>query len=198
MDVKLVTVPDALPEKVYNTESAGISKATHDSHLTLWKVYANKTNEVRQKLAEVDRGSANQIFSDIRALKINYAFAYGGYMNHSVYFNTMGGSGGPAMGAVDALIREAYGSFENWVEDWKATGMAARGWAFLGYDLEEQRVMNYAGDAQDTYPYWNHKLLLAMDVYEHAYYLDFQTARPKYIEAYMQCIDWDAVNARIP
>jgi Fe-Mn family superoxide dismutase len=134
MDVKLVTVPEALPQKVYSTEGAGISKATHDAHLTLWKGYANKTNEIRKALAEmeVDPAAANQIYSQMRALKVNYAFAYGGYINHNVYFNTIGGSGGPATGDVATLINESYGSFEKWVADWKATGMAGRGWAFLG------------------------------------------------------------------
>lgn len=195
---KLVPVPDALPEKIYTTERVGISKATHDNHLTLWKGYANKTNEIRKLLAEGRTEGANQIYSDMRALKVNYAFAYGGYVNHSVYFNILGGEGGPATGQVAKLIDEAYGSFENWVADWKATGMAGRGWAFLGYDNEEKRVFNYIGDSQDTWPTWNNTLLLGMDVYEHAYYLDFQTARPKYIDAFMQCIDWDAVNARLP
>ena len=199
MEPKLVAVPDALPEKVYNTESAGISRATHDAHLGLWKGYANKTNEIRTLLAKAGAGDgANQIYSNMRALKVNYAFAYGGYINHKVYFNTIGGSGGPATGDVATLINEAYGSFENWVEDLKATGMAARGWAFLAYDHEEQKVHNYIGDSQDTFPTWNHTLLLGLDVYEHAYYLDFQTARPKYIEAFLQVVDWDAVNARVP
>ena len=199
MEPKLVTVPDALPEKVYTTEAAGISKATHDAHLGLWKGYANKTNEIRKLLAQDGAGAgANQIYSNMRALKVNYAFAYGGYINHKVYFNTIGGSGGPATGDVATLINEAYGSFESWVGDLKATGMAARGWAFLAYDHEEQKVHNYIGDAQDTFPTWNHTLLLGLDVYEHAYYLDFQTARPKYIEAFLQVIDWDAVNARVP
>ena len=58
-------------------------------------------------------------------------------------------------------------------------------------------MFNFIGDAQDTFPQWNCSLLLAMDVYEHAYYLDFATARAKYIDAYMQVIDWDAVNARL-
>ena len=87
MNVKLVTVPEALPEKVYNTQDKGISKATHDAHLGLWKGYANKTNEIRNLLAEVDTdpAKANQVYSQVRALKVNYAFAYGGYINHKVY-----------------------------------------------------------------------------------------------------------------
>lgn len=200
MEVRLVSVPESIPAKVYTTEKAGISKATHDNHLTLWKGYANKTNEIRKAIGEMDLdpAKANQIYSQMRALKVNYAFAYGGYINHNIYFETLGGDGGSATGDIATLITEAYGNFEHWMNDWKATGMAGRGWAYLGYDHAEQRVYNYIGDAQDTFPTWNTTLLLAMDVYEHAYYLDFQTARMKYIEAYLQCIDWDAVNKRIP
>lgn len=200
MEPRLVAVPEGIPEKVYTTERVGISRATHDNHLTLWKGYANKTNEIRKALAamEVDPAAANQIYSQMRALKVNYAFAYGGLINHNVYFDTIGGQGGPATGDVATLIAEAYGDFDRWAADWKATGMAGRGWVFLGYDHAEQRIHTYIGDAQDTVPAWDHTLLLAMDVYEHAYYLDFQTARMKYIEAYMQVVDWDAVNARLP
>jgi len=199
MEPKLVIVPQSIPEKVYTTERVGISRKTHDEHLKLWQGYANKTNEIRKALAEmeIDPAKANQIYSQIRALKVNYAFAYGGFVNHNVYFDTIGGQGGPATGNVADLIKEAYGSFEAWVNDWKATGIGGRGWAFLAYDHSEQRVYNYIGDAQDTFPAWNNTLLLAMDVYEHAYYLDFQTARAKYIEAYLQVIDWDAANARL-
>lgn len=200
MELKLVPVPESLPAKVYTTERVGISKATHDAHLTLFKGYANKTNEIRKALAEIDLDptKANQIYSQMRALKVNYAFAYGGYINHSVYFDTIGGQGGPATGKVAELINASYGDFDHFKADWVSTGMAGRGWVFLAYDHEEKRVHTYIGDAQDTFPAWNHTLLLAMDVYEHAYFLDFQTARLKYIEAYMQVIDWDAVNARIP
>lgn len=200
MSVKLVEVPQSLPSKVYNTVDKGISRETHDAHLGLWQGYAKKTNEIREKLSEmdIDPSKANQVFSEMRALKVNYAFACGGYLNHLVYFDTLGGDGGQATGDIATLINEAYDNFEHWANDWMATGMAGRGWAYLAYDHLEQRVHTYIGDSQDTYPAWNQTLLLAMDVYEHAYFLDFKAARMKYIEAYMQCIDWDAVNARIP
>lgn len=197
MEAKLVAVPQAIPEKVYSSEKVGISRKTHDEHLKLWQGYANKTNQIRKALADmtVDPATANQIYSEIRALKADYSFAYEGLINHNIYFETLGGDGGPATGRIGQLINEAYGSFDNWVADWKATGMAGRGWAYLGYDHDEKRVFNFLGDAQNTFPIWNHTCVLAMDVYEHAYYLDFGTARMKYIEAYLQCIDWDAVNA---
>ncbi|HRF59493.1 MAG TPA: superoxide dismutase [Fimbriimonadaceae bacterium] len=195
-EIKLVTVPQAIPEKVYTTERVGISRKTHDEHLKLWQGYANQTNNLRKAIAELDTdpAKANQIFSQMRALKVDYTFAYEGYINHNIYFETLGGQGGPATGKIAELIAEAYGSFEKWAADFKATGIAGRGWVYLAYDHAEKRVFNYIGDAQNTFPIWNHTLVLAMDVYEHAYYLDFQTARAKYIDAYLQCIDWDAVN----
>jgi Fe-Mn family superoxide dismutase len=201
MEPKLVRVPDAtdIAKAIAGTAKVGILAKTHEEHLKLWQGYANKTNEIRKALAEVDTdpAKANQTYSQMRALKANYAFAYGGYINHNVYFETLGGAGGPATGAVAELINATYGSFEKWAADWKSTGIAGRGWAFLAYDHEEDRVWNYLGDSQDTFPAWNNTLILAMDVYEHAYYLDFQTARAKYIDAYMGAIDWDAVNKRL-
>lgn len=199
MDTKLVEVPQNLPEKVYTTERVGISKHTHDEHLKLFQGYANKTNEIRRALAELDTdpAKANQIYSQMRALKVNYGFAYGGYVNHKVYFETIGGQGGAATGEVAKMIDATFGSFDHFAADWKSTGISGRGWAYLAYDHEEERVHTYIGDGQDTFPAWNNTLLLAMDVYEHAYYLDFQTARAKYIDAYFQVIDWDAVNARL-
>ena len=198
MEPKLVTVPQSIPDKVYSTDRAGISRKTHDEHLKLWQGYANKTNEIRKALAEMqaDPTKANQVYSQIRALKVDYTFAYEGYINHNIYFDTIGGQGGSATGKIADLIKDAYGSFDAWAADFKSTGMGGRGWAFLAYDLDEKRVFNYIGDAQNTFPIWNHICVLALDVYEHAYYLDFGTARAKYIDAYMQVIDWDAVNRR--
>jgi len=198
MEPKLVTVPQAIPEKVYTTEKVGISRKTHDEHLKLWQGYANKTNEIRKALAEleIDPAKANQVYSAIRALKVDYTFAYEGYINHNIYFDTIGGNGGAPTGKIGELINEAYGSYENWMADIKSTGIGGRGWAYLAYDLDEKRVFNYIGDAQNTFPLWNHVCVLALDVYEHAYYLDFGTARAKYIDAWLQVIDWDAVNRR--
>ena len=60
--------------------------------------------------------------------------------------------------------------------------MAGRGWAWTAYDFDEQRLFNYVGDAQNTFPIWNAAPLVALDVYEHAYFLDYQTDRASYIE----------------
>ena len=189
----------SLPAKVKNTESVGISMKTHEAHEKLWQGYARKTNEIRQVLAQLapDPSKANQIYSELRSLKVDYSFAYQGLINHNIFFETIGGSGGPATGRIAELIRATYGSFENWAADWKATGIAGRGWVFLAYDHSNGRVFNYLGDAQNTFPLWNHTCVLAMDVHEHAYFIDFAERRAAYIDAYMQTIDWEAVNDRL-
>ena len=88
-----------------------------------------------------------------------------------------------------------FGSAGDWRADLKATGMAGRGWAWTAYDWDEGKLFNYVGDAQNTFPIWNATPLIALDVYEHAYYLDYQTDRASYIDAFFDNLDWDAVNA---
>ena len=93
-----------------------------------------------------------------------------------------------------ALVERDFGSVESWRTDLKATAMAARGWAWTAFDRDEGRLFNYIGDAQNTFPVWNASPLVALDVYEHAYFLDFQTDRASYIEAFFNNLDWQVVN----
>ncbi|MER3496589.1 MAG: superoxide dismutase [Armatimonadota bacterium] len=181
------------------TAPKGISEATHRAHLILWQGYANKTNEIRTALAsfDYDASKANQIYSQIRALRVNYAFALGGFLNHNVYFDTIGGEGGNPTGDLAMEINAAFGSYEELKKNLKATAIGARGWAYLAWNEDEGFLEVLIGDSQDTFPAWNHELILALDVYEHAYYLDFQTARAKYVDAYFEVIDWSAANARL-
>ena len=93
-----------------------------------------------------------------------------------------------------ALVKRDFGSVDAWRSDLRATGMAARGWAWTAYDWDEGRLFNYIGDAQNTFPVWNATPLVALDVYEHAYFLDYQTDRATYIGAFFDNLDWDVVN----
>ena len=179
------------------TELDGISRATIEAHHKLYQGYVNKLNEILGELGSVDRSAANQVYSQIRALKVELSFAIGGIKNHEIYFEHLGGGGGDPTGAAGELIARDFGSAQAWREDLKATGMAGRGWAWTAYDWDEGRLFNYVGDAQNTYPIWNATPLVALDVYEHAYFLDFQTDRAGYIDAFLDNLDWDVVNGWI-
>jgi Fe-Mn family superoxide dismutase len=175
-------------------ELDGISRASVEAHYKLYQGYVNKRNEILGRLGGVDLGSANQVYSDLRALKVDLTFAIGGIKNHELYFEHLGGPGGDPDGAIGALIARDFGSADAWRADLRATGMAARGWAWTAYDWDERRLFNYIGDAQNTFPVWNATPLVALDVYEHAYFLDYQTDRAGYVDAFLSNLDWDVVN----
>ncbi len=174
-------------------ELDGISRAAVEAHYKLYQGYVAKRNEILGALADVDAGSANQVYSEFRALKVDLSFAIGGIKNHEIYFDHLGGDGGDPPGAVRELLTRDFGSVDAWRADLKATGIAARGWAWTAYDWDEGRLFNYLGDAQNTFPVWNATPLVALDVYEHAYFMDYQTDRASYIEAFFANLDWGVV-----
>jgi superoxide dismutase, Fe-Mn family len=184
--------PRELKPELYELD--GISRESIEAHYKLYQGYVNKRNEILQKLDSVDTASANQVYSDIRSLKVDLSFAVGGIKNHEIYFEHLGGGGGDPTGLAGELIERDFGSFQDWRTDLKATGMAGRGWAWTAYDWDEGRLFNYVGDAQNTFPIWNATPLLALDVYEHAYFLDYQTDRASYIDAFFDNLDWVTIN----
>ena len=175
-------------------ELEGISRETVEAHYKLYQGYVNKRNEILGKLADVDLASANQVYSELRALKVDLTFALGGIKNHELYFEHLGGHGGDPTGVFSTLVKRDFGSVDAWRADLKATGLAGRGWAWTAYDWDEGRLFNYIGDAQNTFPVWNATPLVALDVYEHAYFIDFGTDRGAYIDAFFNNLDYDVVN----
>lgn len=175
-------------------ELDGISKRTMEEHYELYKGYVNKYNEIMQKLGSVDLKSANQVYSDLRSLKVDLSFAIGGVKNHEIYFEHLGGKGGKPEGKLADLIQRDFGSFEKWQADMKATGVAARGWVWLAWDWDWQRFSNYLGDAQNTFPVWNATPVVALDTYEHAYWIDYGRNRGNYIDAFFKNLDWGVIQ----
>jgi superoxide dismutase, Fe-Mn family len=188
-------VPRELKPAVFELE--GISRQTIEAHYRLYEGYVAKRNEILGKLADVDLASANQTYSELRALKVELTFAVGGIKNHELYFEHLGGTGGDPKGIFGDLVVRDFGSPAGWKADLKATGMGARGWAWTAWDWDEGRLFNYIGDAQNTFPVWNATPLVALDVYEHAYFLDFETDRAGYIDAFFNNLDYGVVNGLV-
>jgi Fe-Mn family superoxide dismutase len=184
----------ARPLKPALLELDGISRAAIEAHYKLYQGYVAKRNEILGRLEGAELEAANQVYSDLRALKVDLTFAIGGIKNHEMYFDHLGGDGGEPQGAIRNLIERDFGSVDAWRSDLRATGMAARGWAWTAYDWDEGRLFNYLGDAQNTFPVWNATPLIALDVYEHAYFLDYQTDRASYIDVFFANLDWGVVN----
>ena len=192
-------VAKPLPEKLKSTEANGISWKTHEAHHGLYKGYVTKSNEILAALTALGKpvpSAANQAYSPIRELKVEYSFAIGGVKNHELYFDILGGAGGAPGGDMEGAIEKNFGSFDTYVADLTATGIASRGWAWTALDLDYGTLFNYAGDAQNTFPVWSAIPIVGLDVYEHAYYGDFSTARAKYIASFFKSLDWPAIADR--
>lgn len=164
----------------------------------LYAGYVKKTNEIREALAGADRANPNASYSQLRELKLEETFALNGVKLHEYYFDNMTerGSATPS-GVIFQWIEADFGSYEKWAEDFKATGVCARGWVVLAFDLEDGKLRTFLCDAHNQGGVWNTVALLIMDVYEHAYFIDYATGRKAYIDAYMNVIDWEEVNRRI-
>jgi superoxide dismutase, Fe-Mn family len=175
-------------------ELDGISRETIEAHYKLYQGYVAKRNEILTKLDGVDLTSANQVYSEVRGLKVELTFAIGGIKNHEIYFEHLGGNGGDPGGLFGDLVKRDFGSTADWKADLRATGMGGRGWAWTAYDWDEGRLFNYIGDAQNTFPVWNATPLVALDVYEHAYFIDFATDRGAYIDKFFDNLDYAVVN----
>ena len=178
-------------------ELDGISRTTIDAHYRLYQGYVAKRNEILGRARDRRSGGCEpgllgvpvtQGRSDVRDRR---------HQEPRDLLRAPRGRGRQPDGAIAGLVERDFGSTDAWRVDLKASGMAGRGWAWTAYDWDEGRLFNYAGDAQNTFPVWNATPLVALDVYEHAYFLDYQTDRAAYIEAFFKNLDWSVVNGWI-
>lgn len=190
------------PKPLKYTELDGLSeKQLKEHHDVLYAGYVKKVNEIEEKLKNVGISTANATYSDLRELKMEETFALNGVRLHEGYFDNMANIDTPgvsiAEGKIKGLIKRDFGSYEAWEKEFKAMGLCARGWVVLGYDLDEKKLKNILCDSHNQGSVWNMVALMIMDVYEHAYFIDYAAARKTYIEAFFKNIDWEEVNRRI-
>jgi superoxide dismutase, Fe-Mn family len=180
----------------YKSLNGMSEKLLSEHHDVLYAGYVKKLNEIRAKLADADLSEANGTYSLFGELKREETFAANGIRLHEAYFDGLGGNGEPS-GAMQKLIERDCGSFENWKAYMTAAGIAARGWVVAAYDWETMSLVCYSCDAHNLGCVWNTSPLFVLDVYEHAYYLDYATARKGYIGAWLSNLNFDHANGVI-
>lgn len=186
-----------LVPKKYNLVLNGISERTLKEHYILYEGYVSKTNEIWTKLLTADRSKANATYSEYRELKLEETYALDGVKLHELYFENLGGMGGPATGLIASMITCDFGSFENWLNDFKACATSARGWTALCFDPIDLKLHNYLQDSHNQGIISRSIPLLIIDTYEHAYFIDYGTDKKGYIDAFMKNVKWDEVNKRV-
>lgn len=179
-------------ESLLGTE--GFSDVLLRNHFTLYEGYVSNTNKVSDllKTTEVNTPAYNE-------LKRRFGWEWDGMRLHELYFGNMvkGGSALDKKGALAKVIESQFGSFEAWEKDFKATGaMRGIGWALLVEDTQSGKIFNVWIGEHDGGHLAGAKILLVMDVFEHAFALDYGIKRADYITAFWNAVDWKGVEAR--
>jgi len=175
--------------KKFNLPKDFLSDRQKEEHLKLYKGYVEKTEAVGEKIKNADPEK-----DDIRNLRLTETFVVAGMKLHEWYFEGLGRT--EFNGKIKEMIEEKWKSFENFKKMFIATAMAMRGWVVLAYDNDFKKLKIYGGDMHDI-AIWNCKPVLVLDVYEHAYFIDYGTNRKQYIEDFFINVNWKIINLRI-
>lgn len=154
-----------------------------------------RLNAIEQKLAELNWASA-PVF-EINGLKREEMIASGSMILHEVYFDSLGGAGGDPAGALKAAIERDFGSLDAWRAEFAAMGKAqggGSGWTLLVWSPRRARLVN-AWAADHAHNLAGATPLVALDMYEHSYHMDFGAKAGAYVDAFMQNLSWVAAEA---
>ncbi len=175
----------------------GLSDNQISQHKKLYEGYVNKWNEIENSLLSVDRkNSAGITYSAFRSLKIAETFARNGALLHELYFQNLGKGTKPGKRTTQ-LMEEQFGSWQAFINDATDCALCARGWVLTCFNLDSNTVTNYVLEAHnETLPVLALPLLV-IDVYEHAYMIDFGIKRADYVKVLWDNINWDVVELRV-
>ncbi|MCX6003335.1 MAG: superoxide dismutase [Chloroflexi bacterium] len=177
---------------------AGFSETLLKNHFTLYQGYVTNTNKVADTLTAMLR-EGKTITLEYSELKRRMGFEFNGMRLHEYYFDNLGGKSlVDKSGKFAKKVAEAFGSYEAWEQDFKATGaMRGIGWVVLYQDnvtgwlfnqwINEHEVGHFAGCTP----------ILVMDAFEHAFMIDYGLKRADYITAFFKNINWDSVEKRV-
>jgi Fe-Mn family superoxide dismutase len=193
----------ALPKLAYDHAalvphmSEELLKLHHDKHHA---AYVTGANAILQKMdtARVD----NSAF-DVKATLKELSFHIGGHVLHSLFWENLGAAGqdggGKPAGTMAKVIDEEFGSFDRFKKLFSQTAMSAEGsgWAALTFCRGTMRPIIMQVEKHNTNVYPMFRILMVLDVWEHAYYLDYKNDRGKFIEGFWEIVNWSAVNKRI-
>jgi Fe-Mn family superoxide dismutase len=189
----------ALPDLAYDYSalepsiSGAIMELHHSKH---HQTYVTGANTAIDALAEArDKGD----LANVNKLEKDLAFNLGGHINHSIFWTNMSPNGGDKpTGELAAAIDEHFGSFDKFTAHFTAValGVQGSGWAILAWDAIGQRpIIVQLFDQQGNLPIGLVPLLM-LDVWEHAYYLDYKNVRADYVKAFWNIVDWENVARR--
>lgn len=203
--METMTLTQSYKPKTFNLSGlTGISDKTLEMHFKLYEGYVTNTNLLSEKIASIleDGKVDKEEMPAYSELTRRLGFEYNGMVLHEYYFGNMKRNAGDAVprgSKFRAAIERSFPSFEIWKTDFVSVGkMRGVGWAVAYLDPTAGRISNHWIELHENGNVAGYVPLLVMDVWEHAYLLDYKPAdRPKYIEAFLANVDWDVVEKRM-
>jgi Fe-Mn family superoxide dismutase len=203
-DKKTEIMAHQLPELPYAHDAlephidARTMEIHHGKH---HNAYVTNLNNAIAGNAELEAKSIDELIANLDAVPEEIRGAVrnngGGHANHSLFWTSMGpGKGGAPSGSLGDAIDSTFGSFDTFKEEFTKAGMTrfGSGWAWLS--IANSALVVSSTPNQDSPVMDGNTPLLGCDVWEHAYYLNYQNLRPDYINAWWNVVDWDAISAR--
>ena len=176
----------------------GLSETLLNNHFTLYQGYVTNTNKLLDTLsAMLKEGKVGT--PEYAELKRRLGWEFNGMRLHEYYFENLGGKGAlDKSGKLGKKLAEEFGSYEDWEKDFRATStMRGIGWVILYQDTLTGNLINqWIGEHDVGHPAGCVPILV-LDVFEHAFMIDYGLKRADYIEAFFKNIDWGAVEARL-
>jgi Fe-Mn family superoxide dismutase len=165
------------------------------NHFTLYQGYVKKLNEIEQKLGSADPTTANYSFGDYSELRRREPVAYNGTVLHELYFAGLGAPGGEAPAHFKKAVEQSFGSWDKWIADVKGIVGSGHGWCLVNYDWNFSKVRNLFVQSEHHVGLLpNQTTLLAIDAWEHAYFMDYGTKKPDYLAGVLKHINWKSVE----
>lgn len=115
---------------------------------------------------------------------------------HELYFDNLAPQPPQPTEDIQTALKRRFRSLDRWAEDFRACAMAANGWAILARDIVNGQLYNVASDLHEVGVLWLGQPLIVCDVYEHAFYVDYQNKKQAYVDKFVSFLDWDEINRR--
>lgn len=179
------------PERYDFSKVIGISQNQLEQHYQLYLGYISSLAQIMDRL-EI----SIETNYEYRGLKDGETYSLNGIILHELYFANLGQSRVSPTEKLLEMIRRDFGSYSDWFNDFFKVGSISRGWAVLAYNLRDERLHNIMQNTHNQGLVWYGKPLLVLDIYEHAYMIDFGINRKKYLEIFEKNINWKIVNER--
>lgn len=181
-------------------ELKGISTKTVEEHIKLYNAYVKNANLVLSKIKEYENDPTANSYA-INELRRRFGFEVGGVKNHEIYFSSLSGGAKPLSNESNLLklLNEQGESLESLISKIKTIAMTRGiGWAMLYYDKDNNKLLTTWVDEQHVGHLAGLPIILALDMWEHSYYLDcIPSEKSKYVDAFFENLNWEKIEENL-